>query len=454
MFAAPDDFSSPISLRESDDSFARQQALRREIMSERVVASFATPEQPASAVTKALFVWHEEHRRVEQTVPMRRTKKSDTTAAESELEKAIGPNPYRGLEAFRKEDADRFFGREALIQELWEKFIALHSPAKDGDARIRLLAILGPSGTGKSSVARAGLLVTLDRDPLPGRPNPRFVVLTPEARPLESLATALVQQATTNHSAQVIAEFEETLKTRAEHDGLRFLADRMLDAGTAGIVLLIDQFEETYALCQDENERGKFIGNLMRAASEPNGHVSMILTLRTDFIDATRSNPELNGLISRQNVVIPVMQKAELRRAIAEPAKGAGREIHPDTVARLIDETFGREGALPLLEFVLSQIWDGFTRGIEAADTLQQLGGVGGALAKKAAEIYDNLNEREQAIAQRSFLAMVQLGEGTKDTRRRARLSDIVVEGESADCVLRVLRRFADGRLISIGSGL
>jgi hypothetical protein len=148
------------------------------------------------------------------------------------------------------------------------------------------------------------------------------------------------------------------------------------------------------------------------------------------------------------------MQKAELRRAIAEPAKGAGREIHPDTVARLIDETFGREGALPLLEFVLSQIWDGFTRGIEAADTLQQLGGVGGALAKKAAEIYDNLNEREQAIAQRSFLAMVQLGEGTKDTRRRARLSDIVVEGESADCVLRVLRRFADGRLISIGSGL
>jgi hypothetical protein len=156
MFAAPDDFSSPISLRESDDSFARQQALRREIMSERAVASFATPEQPASAVTKALFVWHEEHRRVEQTVPMRRTKKSDTTAAESELEKAIGPNPYRGLEAFRKEDADRFFGarsadpralgeihRLALARQRWRR---AHPAAGDPRA-IRHRQILSrPSG--------------------------------------------------------------------------------------------------------------------------------------------------------------------------------------------------------------------------------------------------------------------------------------------------------------------
>jgi hypothetical protein len=143
MFAAPEDFPIPASLRESDASFARQQALRREVMSERVLASFATPEQLASAVTKALFVWDRE-----QDPPAQPENEQARPAAAPEAERPLGPNPYRGLEAFRKEDADRFFGREALIQELWEQFIALHAPAKDGDARARLLAILGPSGTG------------------------------------------------------------------------------------------------------------------------------------------------------------------------------------------------------------------------------------------------------------------------------------------------------------------
>ena len=119
MFAAPDEFPIPASLRESDASFERQQALRREVMSERVVASFATPEQLASAVTKALFVWHEERRRAEQPAAATETEEAGPAAA-PEAEKPLGPNPYRGLEAFRKEDADRFFGREALVDRLWD----------------------------------------------------------------------------------------------------------------------------------------------------------------------------------------------------------------------------------------------------------------------------------------------------------------------------------------------
>ena len=157
MFAAPDDFPIPASLRESDSSFERQQALRGEVMSERVVASFGTPEQLAQAVTQALFVWHEDRRRAEHKTVDERFDGAKPRG-QPEAEKPLGENPYRGLEAFRKEHAERFFGHEALVDRLWGTFHALHAAPPDGNPPTRLLAILGASGSGKSSVAQAGLL--------------------------------------------------------------------------------------------------------------------------------------------------------------------------------------------------------------------------------------------------------------------------------------------------------
>ncbi len=175
MFFAPDDFPIPASLREPDDSFRRQQAFRAKVMAERVGASFDSPEQLASAVTTALANWRQDHeRRLAPTEPIE--------APPPSPEAPLGANPYRGLEAFRKEDAERFFGREALVEVLWQKFLALHKAPADGKAPVRLLAILGASGSGKSSVAQAGLLAALDEKPLPGRPAPPSVVLTPEER--------------------------------------------------------------------------------------------------------------------------------------------------------------------------------------------------------------------------------------------------------------------------------
>ena len=122
----------------------------------------------------------------------------------------------------------------------------------------------------------------------------------------------------------------------------------MLDVGGGGLILLVDQFEELYSLCDDEQERAAFIGNLLAAAREPRGRVSIILTLRSDFLGAINQHPELSRLIARQNVLVPVMGEDELRRAIEEPAKRAGREIDQSTVDLLIEQTLGREGALPL----------------------------------------------------------------------------------------------------------
>jgi HAMP domain-containing protein len=315
----------------------------------------------------------------------------------------------------------------------------------------RLITILGASGSGKSSLAQAGLLAELEKRPLPGRPAPVEVVFTPEARPLESLAVALARAATSDPSpVKRTIDFEETLRTRACHDGLRFLADRML--GGTGLILLVDQFEEVYSLCDDEQERTAFIGNLLNAAREPRGRVSVILTLRSDFLGAVNQHPELSGLVARQNVVVPVMEETELRRAIEEPARQAGHEIDPRTVALLVGQSLGREGALPLLEFVLTRIWDGIASGIPASVTVSELGGVGGALARGAQGVYDNLNKEDREIARRAFRAMVRLSEGATATRRRARLSEMVVAGQSADAIVRVLRYFAepDCRLITL----
>jgi hypothetical protein len=455
MFVAPEDFPIPASLRESDASFQRQQALRREVMTDLVVAAFDTPEKLASAVTKALFVWHEERRkRAEAASPQL----AEAPAAFETIPKkaeSVGPNPYRGLEPFRKEHAEQFFGREAIVDQLWNAVLQLHATRRDGETPIRLLAVLGASGSGKSSVAQAGLLPRLEQDPLPGIPSPLEVVFRPEARPLESLAVALARHATQDASpASKAIEFEQVLRTRESYDGLRFLAERMLDIGGGGLILLVDQFEELYSLCDDDKDREAFVDNLLHAASEPRGRVSIILTLRTDFLGAVNHHPELSRLIAKQNVLVPVMGEDELRRAIEEPAKGAGHEIDQSTVNLLIEQTLGREGALPALEFVLTRIWEGFRQGISSADTVRELGGVGGALAKEAKRLYESLSDDQKAVARRAFLAMTMLGEGTKDTRRRAPIDEMIAAGQSEADVREVLEIFADPdrRLITLAA--
>ena len=449
MFVAPEDFAIPARLRETDGSFERQKALRREVLDERVVASFDTPEQLASAITQALFIWYREQHEAEKPPAQRLT---DAAAGSTvRPEGKFGRNPYRGLEAFRKQDADRFFGRQPLVDRAWSSFLSLHGVRADGKPSSRLITILGASGSGKSSLAQAGLLAELEKRPLPGSPAPVELVFTPEARPLESLAVALARAATNDPSpVKKAAEFEEALRTRGRYDGLRFLAHRML--GGTGLILLVDQFEEVYSLCDDEQERAAFIGNLLNAVRERDGRVSVISTLRSDFLGAVNQHPELSGLVARQNVVVPVMEEAELRCAIEEPARQAGHEIDPRTVALLVGQSLGRAGALPLLEFVLTRIWDGIASGIPASVTVSELGGVGGALARGAQHVYDNLNKPDREIARRAFRAMVRLSEGATATRRRARVSEMVVAGQSSDAVVRVLRYFAepDCRLITL----
>jgi len=346
----------------------------------------------------------------------------------------LGPNPYKGLAAFDEDDAERFYGREVLTEKLWEALRELHAPLGDAPG-LRLLAVVGPSGCGKSSVVRAGLLPALARRPLPGLERARVAVLTPGAHPLDALANVLARIATDDATPVAKArEFAAELR-RAPHNGLRRIGDSLPGSASAPLIVLVDQFEETYALCQEGAERDAFIANLIDAAADRGARVSVVLTLRSDFLGATVRHPALDAAIAATGLLVPARGEVELKRAIAEPARQAGHPLEPATVDRLIAETLGREGALPLLEFTLTRIWEGLAQGKSPSDTLRDLGGVGGALAGEAERLYARLDPAQQQIARRAFLALVRLGEGTRDTRRRAPLPEMIAAGERPETV-------------------
>ena len=173
-----------------------------------------------------------------------------------------------------------------------------------------------------------------------------------------------------------------------------------------------------------------------------------------DFLGQTQRHLTLNQAIAACGVIVPAMHTAELRRAIAEPAARANRPFDRATVDLLVTETEGHEGASQLLHFALTRIWEGLADGVAPADTLRDLGGVGGALAGEAQRLYDSLSASDQAIARRAFLGLVRLGEGTRDTRRRIAVADLVAYGEDADHVRQVLRLFSrpSARLITFAA--
>ncbi|MCP5086437.1 MAG: hypothetical protein GY952_06515 [Rhodobacteraceae bacterium] len=244
------------------------------------------------------------------------------------------------------------------------------------------------------------------------------------------------------------SEFTKVLKqgTDGQWEGLRRIADTLPDIETQPLILLIDQFEEVYLKDVSAEERRQFLDNLLCAAADPSGRVSVILTLRSDFLGQTQSHPTFNQAIADNETLIPVMAEAELRAAIAKPAENAGYALDDACVDLLIEQTRNREGALPLLQFALTRIWDGLAEGVAPVDTLKQIGGVGGALAGEAQRLYEKLSETDKTIARRAFLALVQLGEGMRDTRRRISMTDIVAHGEEAAHVQAVIRCFADPR--------
>ena len=340
-----------------------------------------------------IYQYHMERRESEQLTP-------STTQ--------IGPNPYKGLLAFLEEDGDRYFGREKQVEKLWNLLRTLHENTTQKEVLLRLLPILGPSGCGKSSLVRAGLIPELARHPLPGTRQARVAVLVPGTHPIEALATVLAGIATGDPTPVAkTREFAEELKKQKResatdtiiYDGLRRIANVLPDIAVSPLLVLVDQFEEVYSLCDDLSERQIFIENLVNAAGDRSGGVSVLITLCSDFLGETQRHAALNQVIGSQGVFVPAMSIAELRLAITKPAVLANHPLDEAVIDLLLKDTEGRVGALPLLQFALTRIWDGLLTGVQPIKTLERIGGVGGALADEAQRIFNTLNSNGQQLA-------------------------------------------------------
>jgi WD40 repeat protein/transcriptional regulator with XRE-family HTH domain len=332
-------------------------------------------------------------------------------------------NPYKGLRAFQEADAPDFFGREVLTQRLLGRF-AEHTDLA------HFLAVVGPSGSGKSSVVRAGLIPAVRGEGLPSCARPVVVEITPGAHPFEELEAALLRVAV-NPPASLLEQL------RSDERGLVRAVLRVLPTDSnAELVLVIDQFEELFSLVPDEATRADFLDCLFTAVSEPRSRLWVVVTLRADFYDRPLLYSNSSELLRQRTEVVGPMTPSELHSAITTPAERAGLALEPDLVSTIMQDVAEQPGALPLLQYALTELYErreGPEGRLLTLEAYWAGGGVFGSLALRAESLYAGLTEPEQEAARQLFLRLVTLGEGVEDTRRRALMSELVSAAANKD---------------------
>ncbi|MCB0166741.1 MAG: tetratricopeptide repeat protein [Anaerolineae bacterium] len=340
--------------------------------------------------------------------------------ADGILESYIPPCPYRGLEFFDVEHAAHFFGRETLTQRSLKKV----DPALP--SRPRFLAIVGPSGSGKSSLARAGVIASLRRGALPGSEQWHDVIFRPGADPLTSLAQALIS---VGQQSQPPVNIPDAAPSLLENErALTAIIQQLLSAqdNEQTFVILVDQFEELFTLCKDETERQALLNNLLYAAQTPETPIIVLITLRADFYGECATYPKLAQLLSEdhQTVVSP-MSGNDLQRAIEAPARQTGCFFEPGLVEVIANDIQGRTGGLPLLQHALRELWDQQEEHCFSHAAYKKIGRATGALQQRAEAAFQTLTEAEEQLCRRLFLRLTQPSEGAKYTRRVAKRQEI-----------------------------
>ncbi len=338
-------------------------------------------------------------------------------------------NPYKGLRAFSEADADDFYGREMLTQELLGRLGETEEPVMGSGRELgRFLAVVGPSGSGKSSLVKAGLLPALRRGGLPGSEHWFIIDFLPGAHPLEELEAALLRIAV-NPPQSLLSQLRE------DERGLIRAAKRILPAVEdnerhAELVLVIDQFEEVFTLVENRAMRAHFLDSLTTAVLDPRSRVRVIITLRADFTDRPLQYVDFGELVRQRTAFVLPLTPEELEQAIRRPAERVGLTLEPGVVATIIKELGDQPGILPLLQYALTELFERREGGTLTLAAYQDSGGVLGALARRADELYEGLDQSSQDMTRQLFLRFVTLGEGTSDspapdTRRRVLLSEL-----------------------------
>ncbi|NMO55205.1 hypothetical protein HH310_28975 [Actinoplanes sp. TBRC 11911] len=326
--------------------------------------------------------------------------------------------PYAGLAAFQPQDAERFFGRERLTDELVERVAAG-----------RFLAVLGASGSGKSSLLCAGLVARLRGDAAP------VMLITPGPHPLETCAAQLAMAV---NGADDLRDDPRTLHRTV----LQAMADR-----PAGIdmTLVVDQFEEIFSVCDDPAERNAFVAALLTAAQAANSRLRVVLGVRADFFQRCAEHAELFAALQDSTLLVGPMTVDDLRRAIGQPATRAGYTLEGALLARVVADAVGQPTVLPLVSHAMRETWQRRRGNALTLSGYEAAGGMHHALANSAEAGYLAMSPAEQQVARSIFLRLVTLGDGIGDTRRRARRTEF--PGAQTGAVLEAL---AGARLVTL----
>jgi WD40 repeat protein len=354
-------------------------------------------------------------------------------------------SPYQGLKRFNFKDRERFFGRDKLIIRLFEAV-----------NRSNLSLVLGASGSGKSSVVRAGLIPELKKS-LESQAFYDFI-LTPNQDPFGSLYRCLLSEEKDYSFGKVEAE----IALEAKADTLSKVISTLKKDGERWLIF-VDQFEELFTICDDLDKRQNFISGLIQVAKSENSSVKIVLAMRSDFLEQLSFYPDLGNIANQNNIhLVTEMYPDELRQAIEQPAAKHGVRFEEGLVEQIIKEVEGQKGYLPLLQYTLNLLWESEcqTLGADGRPNIEDrilnrknyaaLEGIRGALQKRVSEIYSNLNQDQQTTTKQIFLKLVNIvdhGYGRKAVSRRAYRDEFV--GESVE---KILNKFIEQKLL-ISSG-
>lgn len=335
---------------------------------------------------------------------------SAESAAEAADDETSRP-PYRGLTRFEPGDAELFFGRSRLVERLTEL-----------NRKHRFTAVFGPSGSGKSSLLRAGLIPRLrtlraceggeDRDAAPAAVR----ILTPGADPLRTHADRLIPVPDT-------------------------------DADTW---LIVDQFEELYTLGADPADRDTFIDRLV-AATDADSRLRVVVAVRADFLGRCAEHPGLTAALQDATLLAGPMSRAELREAVVRPAATDGLIVERALTDRLLDEVEGAPGGLPMMSHALLETWRHRSGRVLTVTAYEAAGGLHGAVVRTAEQVYRELTAPQGELARRILLRLVAPGDGTPDTRRPTEHAELDFGGPADTRV--VLERLVRARLITFDDG-
>lgn len=350
-------------------------------------------------------------------------------------------SPYQGLKRFNFKDRDRFFGRDKLIARLFEAV-----------NRSNLSLVLGASGSGKSSVVRAGLIPELKKS-LESQIFYDFI-FTPNQDPFDSLYRCLLSE----EKDYNFSKLESEIALEAKADTLTKVISTLKKKDERWLIF-VDQFEQLFTSDQNSEKCKNFIAGIVKVANSSDSSVKIVVAMRADFLEQLSYYPELAAIANENNIhIVTEMYPDELRQAIEQPAARHGVVFEAELVEQIIKEVEGQKGFLPLLQYTLNLLWHSECETIGADGRLniekrtltkksyKELEGVRGALQKHINDIYKNINEDEKTATKQIFLRLVNIVEtdsGSKTVSRQAYQHEFV--GES---VKKTLKKFIDENLL------